>query len=282
MALPPTATACVGLVDLDPGEEVVDAVADLADLRRRGRVGGDQLVGQHAGADTPGADLPHAAGDGAENDLGGAAADVDDAEQSVDGMAERLGRADEGEPPLLLLGEDLDRDAGVSADLLGDGGTVARFAHRGGRHGADRLRPELARQANLGRHDLPHLVRLLGRNRPRIPDRLVDPRIGPLLHQLPQLPIARLRHEQARGIGSNIYGGAEHPGTLSEVSQTARISTCDYQEMRLSRSVDRAWGGIKASTESERGIQPLGVRAMSPIRSSAFKSLLRDLSVLPA
>ena len=45
------------MLDLDPVEDVVDAVADLADLSRRGRVGGDQLVGQNARADSPGADL---------------------------------------------------------------------------------------------------------------------------------------------------------------------------------------------------------------------------------
>ena len=118
MALPPTATACAGLLDLDPLEDVVDAVADLADLRRRGRVGGDQLVGEHAGADPPGAHLLDPAGDGAEDHLGRAAADVDDADLALDRVPERLGRADEGEPPLLLLAEDVDRDAGSLADRL--------------------------------------------------------------------------------------------------------------------------------------------------------------------
>ena len=46
-----------GLLDLDSREDVVDAVADLADLRRRRRIGGDQLVGEDAGADAPGAHL---------------------------------------------------------------------------------------------------------------------------------------------------------------------------------------------------------------------------------
>ena len=65
------------VLDLDSIEDVLDAVADLADLRRRGRVGGDQLVGQNAGADPPGAHLLGAAGHGAEDHLGRAAADVD-------------------------------------------------------------------------------------------------------------------------------------------------------------------------------------------------------------
>ena len=101
----------------------------------------------------------HAAGDGAEDHLGRAAADVDDADRPVDRVAERLGRADEGEPPLLLLAEDLDRDAGVLADLLGDSGAVARLAHRGGRHRADRLRAKLPREPHLGGDDLGDLVR---------------------------------------------------------------------------------------------------------------------------
>ena len=107
------------VLDLDPLEDVVDAVADLADLRRRGRVGGDQLVGEDAGADPPGAHLLGAAGDGAEDHLGRAAADVDDADRALDRVAERLGRADEGEPPLLLVAEHLDRDAGGLADRRG-------------------------------------------------------------------------------------------------------------------------------------------------------------------
>ena len=76
-----------GVLDLDPLEDVVDAVADLADLRRRGRVGGDQLVGEDAGADAPGAHLLDPAGDGAEDHLGRAAADVDDADLALDRVA---------------------------------------------------------------------------------------------------------------------------------------------------------------------------------------------------
>ena len=58
----------------------------------------------------------HAAWNGAEDDLGRAAADVDDADPAVDRMAERFRRADEGEPTLLLLAEDVDRDSGRLAD----------------------------------------------------------------------------------------------------------------------------------------------------------------------
>ena len=51
-------------------------------------------------------------GDGAEDDLRRAAADVDDPDVALDRVAERLGRADEGEPALLLLAEDLDLEPG--------------------------------------------------------------------------------------------------------------------------------------------------------------------------
>ena len=166
VALPPTATAWAGMVDLDPLEDVVDAVADLADLGRRGRVGGDQLVGEDAGADAPGAHRLDAAGNGAEDHLGRAAADVDDADLAGDRVAERLGRADEGEPPLLLVAEDLDRDAGGRGDRLRHLLAVAGLAHGRGGDGADRLRAELAGQPHLGRDDLADLVDLRRRDRP--------------------------------------------------------------------------------------------------------------------
>ena len=46
VALPPTATAWAGCSNSTSVEEVVDAVADPADLGRRGRVVGEQLVGE--------------------------------------------------------------------------------------------------------------------------------------------------------------------------------------------------------------------------------------------
>ena len=65
-------------------------------------------------------DLADAARDRAEDDLGGAPADVDDADLTLDRMAESLRRADEGKPALLVLAEDLDREPGGGADRLGD------------------------------------------------------------------------------------------------------------------------------------------------------------------
>ena len=212
------------VLDLDPIEDVVDAVADLADLRRRGRVGCEQLVGERAGADLPGADLAGAAGGGAEDHLGRAAADVDDADRPVDRMAEGLGRADEGEAALLLVAEDVDLDAGGRADLPRRPLAIARLAHRGGRYRANRLGAELTRQADLGGDDLGDLLDLVGTDRSVVVDRLVDSGVGALLHHLFQLAVDRLRHEHARRIGADIYCGAEHPGGSLQCSQTSRIS----------------------------------------------------------
>ena len=99
------------LVDLDAFEEVADVVAKGPDLRRRRRIVLEEVLRQRPGADLERAHLAGAAGDGAEDDLAGAAADVDDAHGSLDGMAQGLGRADERQPALLLLGEDLDRES---------------------------------------------------------------------------------------------------------------------------------------------------------------------------
>ena len=79
------------------------------------------------------------------------------------------------------------------------------------------LGPELARQPHLGGDDLADLLDLLGKDLPLLAERLVDPRIGPLLHHLLQLPIHRLRHEHARGVGADIYGGAEHRPVIHHV-----------------------------------------------------------------
>ena len=88
------------------------------------------------------------------------------------GMAERFGRADEGEPPLLLLAEDLDRDPGGLADRRRDRLAVAGLADGGGRDRADLLGAELLGEPHLGRDDLGDLVDLLGgrsRRRRRAP-----------------------------------------------------------------------------------------------------------------
>ena len=50
-------------VELDAGEEVIDPLAEAADLDRAGRVAADQLLGEDAGADREGMDLADAVGD---------------------------------------------------------------------------------------------------------------------------------------------------------------------------------------------------------------------------
>ena len=52
-----------GLVDLDVGEEVVDVVAQRADLGGRGRVVGEELLRERPGPDLEGVDLADAAAD---------------------------------------------------------------------------------------------------------------------------------------------------------------------------------------------------------------------------
>ena len=103
VALPPTATAWSGWSNSTPSNRspISSRSARISDAE-----GGslfEVLLGQRSGADLEGADLLDSLGDRAEDHLGGAAADVDDGDLAVDRMAERLGRAEEGEAPLLLL-----------------------------------------------------------------------------------------------------------------------------------------------------------------------------------
>ena len=81
-------------------------------------------------------------------------------------MPKRLGRADEGEPPLLLVAEDLDRHSGRLADRLRHRLAVGSLADRGGRNRADLLGAQLLRQPHLGRDDLADFVDLLRRIAP--------------------------------------------------------------------------------------------------------------------
>ena len=143
------------MLDLDPLEDVVDAVADLADLRRRGRVGGDQLVGEDAGADLPGAHLLGAAGDGAEDHLGRAAADVDDADLPSTGWPSVLvAPMKESRPSSSSLRISTSTPGGLADRLRRPRSPLRGLAHRGGGDGADRLGAQLSRQPHLGGDDL--------------------------------------------------------------------------------------------------------------------------------
>jgi hypothetical protein len=127
-------------------------------------------------------------------------------------MPQRLRGAEEGEPALLLLGEDLDRDPGGGTDLLGRFPPVLCLADRRGGDGADLLRAELLSEPHLGGDNLANFLDFLLGDPTLAIDRLADPRIGPLLHHLLQLPVDRLRDQQSRRVRTDVYGGAESHG----------------------------------------------------------------------
>jgi hypothetical protein len=132
-------------------------------------------------------------------------------------MAERLGRADEGEPPLLLVAQHLDPDPGCIADRRRHLVAIGCLTHSRRRHRANLLSAQLFGQPHLGGDDLADFVGLLAEDRPVVIERLVDPRIGPLLHHLLQLPLNRLGNEHPGRIRPNIYGSAERHGVPSHV-----------------------------------------------------------------
>jgi hypothetical protein len=127
-------------------------------------------------------------------------------------VTQALGRAEEGEPALLLVAEDVDRDPGGLADLARRLLAVARLADRSRRNRPDRLRSELASEPHLRRHQLRNLLDLRRLDRAISVECFVDPRVGALLHHLLQLPLDRLGDEHAGGVGADIYGSAEHQG----------------------------------------------------------------------
>ena len=77
--------------------------------------------------------------DRADRDLRRGAADVDHGDVAVGRVVERAGRADEREPRLLLVAEDLDLDAGSLGDRARELLLVGGLADRGRRDRANRL-----------------------------------------------------------------------------------------------------------------------------------------------
>src|SRR4051795_3030392 len=241
VALPPTATACAGCSIATPakmssmrsrtlrisaaegGSEEISSSASTPEPTRqertsparRGRTRGSSRAGNPPGAAPPGENLARPAGNRPKDDLGGAAANVDHADPTRGGMAERLRRPDECQPALLLVAENLDPHPGRLADRRGGFVAVGRLAHGRGRHRPNLPGAQLPSQPNLRSDNLGNLVDLLRQDRPVGVERLVDPRIRPLLHHLLQLPIDRLRDQDARRVGADIYGSAEHPGLSS-------------------------------------------------------------------
>ena len=112
VAEPPTATAWSGCSISTPSKR---SSMRSRTLRTSEADGGSEAISSSASAPEPtGQERTFSAPprDRAEDDLGRAAADVDDADPALDRVAKRLGRADEGKPTLLLLAEDVDREAG--------------------------------------------------------------------------------------------------------------------------------------------------------------------------
>ena len=155
-------------------------------------------------------DLAHALRDRAEDDLRRAAADVDDGDLPFDRMTERLGRAEEGEPTLLLLAEHLDLDPGGLRDLGDDLAPVLGLADRRRRDDADRLGAELLGEAELRRHRLGDLGDLLVRDLALRLRGVVDPRVGALLHDRPQLTLLGLSDEHPGRVRADVDRRAEH------------------------------------------------------------------------
>ena len=213
MALPPTATAWSGWRTSTPSKN--SAMWSRSARISAGPGGSDlqELLGERAGADLERVHLVHALGEAAEDDLRGAAADVDDADLALDRVAERLRRAEEGEPALLLVAEDLDRQAGEAADLLRRLVAVLGLADRGGGDDPDRLGAELVGEPDLSRDDVGDLGDLLVGDLAAGLGVAADLRVGALLHDLAQLALVGLGDEHARGVGADVDRRSEHvPG----------------------------------------------------------------------
>jgi hypothetical protein len=200
----------VGVLEVDPREEVRDVVAKPADLGRGGGVGIEVILGQGSGADLERLHLGDAVGHAPVDDLAGAAPDVDDGDPPADRMAQRLGRADECEATLLLLVENVHLHIGDLLDLLHDLVAVLRLADRGCRHRLHDLGAHLLSEPHLRADDVGDLRDLLRRDLAVLRGALADAGVGALLHHLSQLPLPGLGDEQARRVGADVDRPTEH------------------------------------------------------------------------
>src|SRR5215213_9701516 len=148
------------MIELDALEEVLDPLSQLADLDRAGRIALDQLLGEHAGADRIGVNLADSVGNRPDRNLGRTASHIDDRDLAGHRMAERLRGPEEGETPLLVVGEDFNGDSAALGDLADDRLAVGRLPDGGGRDDPDLLGAELLRQPDLGYDDVDDLLEL--------------------------------------------------------------------------------------------------------------------------
>ena len=177
---------------------------------RRRRVGRARGV-ERARADGEGARPGHAAGERADRDLRRAAADVDHGERAGRRRVERVRRAVEGEPRLVLPAEDVGGDPGPRADGVHERGPV-RGAPDGGRGDhAQALAALLLRGRALLRDDLRDGgERRLGGIRPCRVEAAPDPGEGAELQHLGETARRRLGDQQPRRVRPDVDAGAAH------------------------------------------------------------------------
>jgi ABC-type branched-subunit amino acid transport system ATPase component len=206
--------------------------ADALELGEVRRIAAAVGVGQEAAADAERGRPAHAVGQRAADQLGGAAADVDDADLAQRRVAERRGGAEERVPRLLLAAEDVDLDARLLLDAGQQLVAVGRLADRVGADRPDRLGAALAGQPHLLGDGAGHLGRLAGR------DLALRAQAGerPLLHDLAEPPVGDLGDEQPGRVRPDVDAGAGHGSTVRPVQAPAI----------LVRDLHKSYGPVEA------------------------------------
>ena len=160
-------------------------------------------VGEDSRADVDGGDPRDAVAGGADDELGGASADVGHAHRAHGRPVQRADDAGEGEVPLLFGRQDLDGHAGGALGRGGQGLAVRRRAQRGGRDDTERLGTERPGTRRLGAHDG---GQRRGSGRVGVAEAQVHE--PPLRGHLPEPCVRRLRDEQPRRVGADVDAGA--------------------------------------------------------------------------
>src|ERR1700729_1684515 len=230
------------------------------------------MLGQRPGADRQRGPPVHAVRRGADDELGGPTAHVDDPEPATARRRRGLehgGRAAEGQPRLVLAGDDLPPQASLSGDRLHQGGPVGGRADRGGGHAANVLCPMLSGDGDLTEDDGDHLVDLVGGDDSPRGESLADPREGTLLVNLDERPVDGFRDEQAGGVGADIDAGGAHAHRTvhytsdlprGRAASSAETSTAGGRSFRVAGALRKAMGTATANRSDPTEATPKAVR----------------------
>ena len=156
-----------------------------------------------------------------EHQLGRAAADVHD-HHSVEVVAAE-GRAGEGEPRLLLAGEQPRREAVAPLDLAEEGLAVLGVPHGAGRDAEDALGAELLDPPAVLAEDVADARDREGEEPPARVDALAEARDLLAALECVERAVADVRDQEPRGVRAEIHGRNTHGAIIAAATRGGAV-----------------------------------------------------------